>query len=116
MPEIEVVWTGFDALLERYEKIEGGAAERIDKTMANIGSDSLSVMNGYTPVDTGWLKGNNKMEPIEHGFVLSNETPYAIFVEYGTRKMAAQPYLGPAVEYAMKSMEQQLPDALELDE
>jgi HK97 gp10 family phage protein len=124
MPEIEVVWTGWDDLLEAYEKAEGGTVEQVDKTMESIGEESLSVMKGYTPVGTratpthkpGTLRAGNEIVPIEHGFILQNLVEYAPFVNWGTTKMSAQPFLEPTVEYAMKAMDQQLPDALAIDE
>jgi HK97 gp10 family phage protein len=124
MPETEVVWTGWDALLEKYEKIEGGAAERVDKTMESISEESLSVMKGYTPVGTratpthkpGTLREGNEVVPIEHGFILQNLVEYAPFVNWGTTKMSAQPFLEPTIEYTIKAMEQQLPEALAIDE
>jgi len=124
MPEIEVVWTGWDHLLEAYEKAEGGTVEQVDKTMESIGDEALSVMKGYTPVGTratpkhkpGTLREGNEVVPIEHGFILQNLVEYAPFVNWGTTKMSAQPFLEPTIEYTTKAMEQQLPDALALDE
>lgn len=51
------------------------------------------------PVDTGNLRSS-----ISHGLAGSDDAwvgtnvEYAGYVEYGTRKMAAQPYLRPAVD------------------
>jgi HK97 gp10 family phage protein len=57
------------------------------------------------PVDTGNLRGS-----ISHRFAGSLEgvvfTPveYAPHIEYGTRKMRAQPYMRPAVDEVRRSL------------
>lgn len=49
------------------------------------------------PVDTGALKASIHVEEAGRGsYQVVASTHYAAFVEYGTHKMAAQPYLTPA--------------------
>jgi HK97 gp10 family phage protein len=51
------------------------------------------------PVDTGALKAsiqNKKIGPMHHQVRVGEF--YGAYVEYGTRHMAAQPYLRPAIE------------------
>jgi len=50
------------------------------------------------PVDTGMLRGSITSERIPRGAQVGPHTEYAAYVEYGTRHMAAQPYMGPAVD------------------
>lgn len=57
------------------------------------------------PVDTGNLRRSIKVDgPMVSGSGVSatvgTNVHYAAFVELGTRKMQAQPYLGPALEQA----------------
>jgi HK97 gp10 family phage protein len=51
------------------------------------------------PVDTGTLKGSIQTEP-EGATAQIVYTPmdYSVFVEYGTVKMGAQPFMTPAAE------------------
>ena len=53
-----------------------------------------------SPVDTGALKGSITIEPINDysGKVGPAMDPYDIYIETGTRKMAAQPYMRPAAD------------------
>jgi len=54
-------------------------------------------------VDTGYLKSQIRSEPLdEHQALVVADTDYAKFLEYGTRRMAAQPYFIPAVEAERK--------------
>lgn len=52
------------------------------------------------PVDTGFLRSTvfvtKNGDDVEVGF----EAPYASYVEFGTYKMAAQPFLRPALDNA----------------
>ena len=55
------------------------------------------------PVDTSRLRGSigaEEMTPLL--FEVGTNVEYAAFVEFGTSKAAAQPYLEPAVEMARK--------------
>jgi len=52
------------------------------------------------PVDTGNLRSSIGIE-YEHGGLTAHIAPsanYAVFVEYGTSRMAPQPFMGPALE------------------
>ncbi|MGM8139850.1 HK97-gp10 family putative phage morphogenesis protein [Enterococcus italicus] len=56
------------------------------------------------PVDTGYLKGSITTS-VELGGLQSTTTPtasYSIYVEYGTRFMAKQPFLKPAFDTQKK--------------
>lgn len=57
------------------------------------------------PVDTGVLKGSIQTESfIEDGIPVSETGPnteYAAYVEYGTSKMKAQPYMEPGYRAAI---------------
>lgn len=52
------------------------------------------------PVDTGRLRASIKNEVHNNILTLySDGVPYAWYVECGTRKMKAQPYIKPALEW-----------------
>lgn len=52
------------------------------------------------PVRTGFMRDNIRRYPEGRRFRVIAEAEYSGFVEYGTRRMAAQPYMTPAVEGA----------------
>ncbi len=82
------------------EDIEAAARKAAMRAAFEIESEAVSRV----PVDTGRLKGsigtNEAGNIIEVGAGVreGSEIEYAHFVEFGTRNMAAQPYLQPAVE------------------
>lgn len=52
-----------------------------------------------TPVDTGALKLSIGLRKIGEGYYrVGTREPYAPLVEFGTRRMRAQPFMRPAVE------------------
>jgi HK97 gp10 family phage protein len=56
------------------------------------------------PVDTGTLKSSAQVEPVkgaagQYTGQVHYETYYALYVEMGTSKMSAQPYLVPAAKF-----------------
>lgn len=53
---------------------------------------------GYAPVDTGRLRNSISHTADDEAAYIGTNVEYAAYQEMGTSKMAAQPYLRPAVE------------------
>jgi HK97 gp10 family phage protein len=69
-----------------------------DPGIHQIADNMQSEVTARTPVLTGQLAG--AWQVTKHGeseYRLSNPTPYARYVEYGTRYDTAQPMIGPVV-------------------
>jgi HK97 gp10 family phage protein len=65
------------------------------------------------PVDTGYLQGSIAAVPVnQHMAEVRVGAPYGGYVEFGTSKMAAQPFLSPALGGAAESMLQKIAGAL----
>lgn len=76
--------------------VDAARASTVTKSMTQIKSHSQKVV----PVDTGALRKSVETD-LDNGpgittGQVSYNTGYAIYVEMGTSKMAAQPYLFPA--------------------
>jgi HK97 gp10 family phage protein len=57
--------------------------------------------SALAPIDTGFLAENISAEMTPEGGEVISIAPYTMHVEFGTRFMAAQPFLRPAMdEYA----------------
>lgn len=94
--------------------------------LLQTGKDILQTAKELVPVDTGALKQSGGVNVqsstvIEVGFGSPGtfrSTPkrepevYAPFVEYGTSKMAAQPYLTPAFAQNESTFRKRLEDAI----
>lgn len=60
----------------------------------------------YVPVDTGRLQRSIKFEEEEeNAWVVSANTHYAAFVEFGTRKMAPRYYMARGTEAGLSGVE-----------
>ena len=62
------------------------------------GLDTVTGAQTLVPVDSGNLKSTIGVDfdPDGYGFEAGATANYAAYVEYGTSRMAPQPYLGPA--------------------
>jgi HK97 gp10 family phage protein len=86
------------------KKIEAFTDELVLKKAQQVANDALDTALFLVPVDTGWLKKNIKTEitKIKDGYRVTlyvdlAQVHYAIYVEMGTYKMVAQPYITPSI-------------------
>lgn len=71
------------------------------KSLNKVGQFCKTKMDLYVPVDTGYLKSKNSFKVTKYftqKLTLVNDCEYAGFVEFGTYKMRAQPFIRPAME------------------
>lgn len=66
--------------------------EVVQEEIENLAIDSVEDAVKLAPVDTGNLKQNIKLEPINGGIEIQSNALYSAFVEFGTRFQNAQPY------------------------
>jgi len=71
--------------------------EAMSTAMQKFQFDFEAQALSAVPVDTGTLKNSYSSEVTDTSFRGHFAAPYAAFVEWGTRFMAAQPYAEPAV-------------------
>jgi len=87
-----------DALRELFESPSGEVAKDLQRRALQV--DRAAKRN--CPVDTGRLRSSitNEMGTDAQGLVatIGTNVEYAPYVELGTSKMAAQPFLLPALE------------------
>lgn len=86
-----------------------GASELIAKlsSLANLdGTDAaiagaeviLPYMQSITPVDTGELRNSEHIEVEGKDVLIIADADHASYVEFGTSRMRAQPYMRPAID------------------
>lgn len=64
------------------------------------------------PVDTGILRASITNEEVGEGYEVFTDVEYAQFIEYGTQYQAAQPFLGPALDVAIKGLAKRVKKAI----
>ena len=78
----------------------GKMAQAIGDAFAQAAPELLTEMQGRTPVDTGELRASESASVGAKQLTLTAGTDHCVYVEMGTRHMAAQPYMRPTVEGA----------------
>ena len=81
-------------LKEGAARVESLAPRVVAKTAHDIEADGKI----FAPVLTGTLESSISSEVHGLSAEIGPHTDYEAYVEYGTSKMHAQPYMGPAVE------------------
>lgn len=100
---------GSDELIRRFAGMPESALTKLDTLMDVMGLVIQADAQMLVPVRTGDLKRSIRYQVIRMGDVVTlavgpnadhptNEIGYSAYVEYGTSRQAAQPYLWPAVE------------------
>lgn len=87
----------------QFNKFPEIAAALPGKTKAVVAKASFDVegqAKNRVPVDTGALKNSINTEFERDGLlgIVAPHTDYALFVELGTRRQSAQPYMIPAAD------------------
>jgi HK97 gp10 family phage protein len=89
------------------EQIPAFVDEVLFSTAEKVAADMLEIARRIVPVDTGFLRSklSTEITKIQGGyrvtlFVDLEVAMYGHFVEFGTIKMQAQPYIGPATVMA----------------
>lgn len=113
MPTFTVTYDGLTEMLTGFEQMRERVPGAVKEMMGQLGPDCKDVMDAHTAVRTGNLKKNNELIQEDNGFTLQNLTDYAGFVNWGTRHMAAQPYLDPAVEFGKNELQARAPAVFE---
>ena len=74
--------------------------EAIERALEAIGIQAEGDVAMLTPVDTGRLRASitHDTRPEEESVYIGSNVFYSSYVEYGTSKAKAQPYLRPGIE------------------
>lgn len=89
--------------MSKFKNIEGiDLMPEISKATRTVQRTARDIV----PVDTGTLKGSihTKMYPKEQAGTVYTTVEYASYVEFGTTRMRAQPYMIPALGMNQKQI------------
>lgn len=84
------------------DKAKGTINDMIDARGRQMAANMEAAALRLVPVRTGHLRGTVKAvyDPSRKAIELSATAPYAMYVEYGTWRMAPRPFLRPALREA----------------
>lgn len=102
-----------EIVFNRLPELQGQLRQRASVAIRKAAHDVEARAKDIVPVDTGNLK-NSIQTAMESDLtaIVGTHVEYAPYVEYGTRKMAARPYLGPAAEAVRPSLESAMKELL----
>jgi HK97 gp10 family phage protein len=87
--------------------------ETVDGELEDAAEEIADIARDLVPVDTGFLRSTIHVERIDHlALQVRADAEYAAFVEYGTSRMAAQPYMTPAIEAVRAGYEARIARAI----
>lgn len=80
------------------EEVSQGIVRAIDRALEEVGLAAEGFAKRRCPVDTGNLRNSitHVVESAEDAVYVGTNVEYAAYVELGTRRTQAQPYLRPA--------------------
>ena len=100
MPTITMTVRGGAELQRNLNRLAGAERRRAQQDGLEAGARIVETYAKIlVPVDTGTLKGSimvDEVTPIQA--VIAPHTDYAEYVEFGTSRMEAQPYMRPALD------------------
>lgn len=85
-------------ITDNSEEFLNALPEQIEQALIAIGLTAESYAKQECPVDTGRLRNSitNAVRADEKAVYIGSNVEYAAFVELGTSRMKARPYLKPA--------------------
>ncbi len=100
MPTISMTVRGGDQLRRNLDRLAGAERRRAQQDGLEAGARIVETHSKLLcPVDTGFLRNSIQVDsvtPMEA--IIAPHTDYAEHVEFGTSRMAAQPYMRPALD------------------
>ena len=85
---------------DKFPQIAAAMPEKTSQVVRKATFDIEGQAKNRAPVDTGALKNSISTEFEDNGLtgIIAPHMEYATFVEFGTKRMSAQPYMTPAAE------------------
>ena len=81
---------------------------RVDSVIQYAGTEAEGIASDKAAVDTGLMKASIAYTPGYMWSEVHDYVYYSVFVDQGTRKMAAQPFMTPAYDIAREHLLQNI--------
>jgi HK97 gp10 family phage protein len=114
MSGLTVEIKGVDEAVLKFNRFDTVVADRVRAVVKDIAHDIERGAKQKCPVDTGRLRASITTQLSSDGFgaEIGTNVDYAEYVEFGTVKMEAQPYLFPSLEEQRTHYENQMKAAV----
>lgn len=105
-------WRGLSQATQHLKRVQDGVVEATRLALINTAEAATKEMKQTAPIDTGELVTSIGETAFNTGVLIQATAEHGWFVEYGTVKMAAQPFFNPAIEAATRDLPNNWLDAL----
>ena len=107
--QLEYRWEGIEQLKKALDRAPSKLREIMHKKMDEKSKDAVFFAKHYVPVKTGYLRNSIYYRSVGFlEFLIEAYANYAGFVEYGTSKQRAQPYMRPSLELVTLTLKNEL--------
>ena len=104
---------GIEEFKQAMQQFDSGMQRHVHRLLASWAADVKALAKQLAPVRTGHLRSSIYAKIQEWVAEIGAEATYAIFIEFGTRYMQAQPYLYPAIQEHLPRLEQIICEAID---
>ena len=104
---------GVEEVQAAMQKFDSGMQRQVYRYLHSWASDVKAAAMRNAPVRTGHLRSTIYAKIKDWVTEIGAEAAYALFVELGTRRMQAQPFLYPAIQEYLPQLEAIIVEALE---
>jgi HK97 gp10 family phage protein len=105
MADVNVKWSGLDKLMEEIGATAEATVDAAASAMKTTTGQVQATAKQVAPKRTGYMANNISVEPVKKTAAsvtgtVDAKADYSSFVEFGTYKMSAEPFMRPAVSAA----------------
>ena len=104
---------GVEEFQEAMRNFDSAIQKHVHRQLASWAAYVKALAKQLVPVRTGHLRSSIYAKISESVVRIGAEATYALFVEFGTRRMQARPYLYPAIREYLPQLEQIIREAIE---
>jgi HK97 gp10 family phage protein len=104
---------GIEEFQRAMQQFDSGMQRYVHRQLASWAADVKALAKQLAPVRTGHLRSSIYAKIQEWVAEIGAEATYALFVEFGTRYMQAQPFLYPAIQEYLPRLEEIICEAID---
>ena len=104
---------GVEEFRQTMQRFDSSMQKHVHLQLENWADNVKKLAQQLVPVRTGYLQSTIYAKIREWVAEIGVESPYAVFVEFGTRYVRARPFLYPAIQEHLPRLERIVCDALE---
>ena len=112
--EVDVAVEGVEEFKAAMDKFDSAMQSHVQGQLASWAEAVKALAKQLVPVKTGHLRDSIYAKISEWVAEIGSEAAYALFVEFGTRRMRARPYLFPAIQEHLPRLEEIVCEAIDV--